>query len=99
MRLLLIFALFPCTTLFRSAGRGHRRFRAHPALFAQEPEGARASVLGGLRPADEARTPPRGPAHQIRRRSEEHTSELQSPCNIVCRLLHEKKNVSLYTSK
>src|SRR5205807_7393707 len=24
-------------------------------------------------------------------RSEEHTSELQSPCNIVCRLLHEKK--------
>src|SRR5688500_20214405 len=26
-----------------------------------------------------------------RRRSEEHTSELQSPCNIVCRLLLEKK--------
>src|ERR1022692_4796223 len=24
-------------------------------------------------------------------RSEEHTSELQSPCNLVCRLLHEKK--------
>src|SRR5256885_13039729 len=31
-----------------------------------------------------------------RERSEEHTSELQSPCNIVCRLLLEKKkNVSL----
>src|ERR1022692_3925853 len=28
-------------------------------------------------------------------RSEEHTSELQSPCNIVCRLLLEKKNVVL----
>src|SRR5205807_8217058 len=27
-----------------------------------------------------------------RARSEEHTSELQSPCNLVCRLLHEKKN-------
>src|SRR2546426_11886995 len=27
-----------------------------------------------------------------RRRSEEHTSELQSPCNLVCRLLLEKKN-------
>src|SRR2546426_8624876 len=27
------------------------------------------------------------------RRSEEHTSELQSPCNLVCRLLLEKKNV------
>src|SRR2546426_6700738 len=30
------------------------------------------------------------PAHQSRR-SEEHTSELQSPCNLVCRLLLEKK--------
>src|SRR5256885_13192920 len=32
--------------------------------------------------------------HRCRRtwRSEEHTSELQSPCNLVCRLLLEKKN-------
>src|SRR5256885_5889286 len=29
------------------------------------------------------------------RRSEEHTSELQSPCNLVCRLLLEKKNTLL----
>src|SRR5256885_3835238 len=29
-------------------------------------------------------------------RSEEHTSELQSPCNLVCRLLLEKKNTSQY---
>src|SRR5256885_7678833 len=28
----------------------------------------------------------------LRGRSEEHTSELQSPCNLVCRLLLEKKN-------
>src|SRR5256885_2781160 len=28
-------------------------------------------------------------------RSEEHTSELQSPCNLVCRLLLEKKNHSI----
>src|SRR5256885_9805858 len=28
------------------------------------------------------------------RRSEEHTSELQSPCNLVCRLLLEKKNLT-----
>src|SRR2546426_1516266 len=27
----------------------------------------------------------------LRKRSEEHTSELQSPCNLVCRLLLEKK--------
>src|SRR5688500_4766429 len=32
-----------------------------------------------------------GPLTDRRRRSEEHTSELQSPCNIVCRLLLEKK--------
>src|SRR2546426_9047901 len=31
----------------------------------------------------------REPPHEIR--SEEHTSELQSPCNLVCRLLLEKK--------
>src|SRR5256885_7118469 len=29
-------------------------------------------------------------------RSEEHTSELQSPCNLVCRLLLEKKNTTYY---
>src|SRR5256885_10139825 len=33
-----------------------------------------------------------GGASGIGRRSEEHTSELQSPCNLVCRLLLEKKN-------
>src|SRR5256885_2894230 len=31
------------------------------------------------------------PATEDRARSEEHTSELQSPCNLVCRLLLEKK--------
>src|ERR1039457_971733 len=29
------------------------------------------------------------------RRSEEHTSELQSPCNLVCRLLLEKKELTV----
>src|SRR2546426_9364653 len=29
----------------------------------------------------------------LRSRSEEHTSELQSPCNLVCRLLLEKKKI------
>src|SRR5256885_12796518 len=32
------------------------------------------------------------------RRSEEHTSELQSPCNLVCRLLLEKKKTSRYST-
>src|SRR5256885_12072197 len=37
--------------------------------------------------------PPKGGLHCAHRhpRSEEHTSELQSPCNLVCRLLLEKK--------
>src|SRR5688500_20366112 len=30
------------------------------------------------------------------KRSEEHTSELQSPCNLVCRLLLEKKKINTY---
>src|SRR5256885_10982776 len=34
-------------------------------------------------------------APETARRSEEHTSELQSPCNLVCRLLLEKKNSQL----
>src|SRR5256885_11001655 len=32
-------------------------------------------------------------------RSEEHTSELQSPCNLVCRLLLEKKNTMRCTER
>src|SRR2546426_4728404 len=31
----------------------------------------------------------------LKRRSEEHTSELQSPCNLVCRLLLEKKKKNI----
>src|SRR6266850_6298598 len=37
---------------------------------------------------------PRGHRPHARARSEEHTSELQSPCNLVCRLLLEKKKKS-----
>src|SRR5256885_6867181 len=33
---------------------------------------------------------------RTRCRSEEHTSELQSPCNLVCRLLLEKKKKTIY---
>src|SRR2546426_4470722 len=38
-----------------------------------------------------AKTANRSAAETSMRRSEEHTSELQSPCNLVCRLLLEKK--------
>src|SRR5256885_10850614 len=36
------------------------------------------------------------PASSTSLRSEEHTSELQSPCNLVCRLLLEKKKETLH---
>src|ERR1039457_7307211 len=41
-----------------------------------------------------AKTKPKGRLCSFLPRSEEHTSELQSPCNLVCRLLLEKKNTS-----
>src|SRR5256885_10399185 len=88
--------LFPYTTLFRSGLRGrpgaatacaftaeahlqHRGWRG-----SEEPRGDRGGPEGepeleGIHPACCAS------------RSEEHTSELQSPCNLVCRLLLEKK--------
>src|SRR5256885_11934701 len=74
--------LFPYTTLFRS----------HPTF----PRSASCGDFFACR----RRIPdfPAIPHGQsgIRRRSEEHTSELQSPCNLVCRLLLEKKKKKYY---
>src|SRR3712207_8363851 len=79
--------LFPCTTLFRSRVRQAHRLR-HPRGRG-EPRPRRA------RPEAELRQPrPDGPA--ARRRSEEHTSELQSRQYLVCRLLLEKKKKALF---
>src|SRR6266566_4669474 len=52
----------------------------------------RSAAGSGRAPAPRSGTGP-GPAG----RSEEHTSELQSPCNIVCRLLLEKKKNAIIT--
>src|SRR6266487_6502125 len=43
--------------------------------------------------------PSQGSSTRISRRSEEHTSELQSPVHLVCRLLLEKKKTKLYKGK
>src|SRR5256885_8775306 len=72
--------LFPYTTLFRSLELGARNRRAHAGCM----RGRHQDVLAGL--------PRAFTAHGNSDRSEEHTSELQSPCNLVCRLLLEKKN-------
>src|SRR5256885_10349747 len=83
--------LFPYTTLFRShradagdrSGRtAHRRARLRPAD-------------GGGRHRSHARSSGTRRPRATGPRSEEHTSELQSPCNLVCRLLLEKKTNTL----
>src|SRR5256885_3880027 len=50
-----------------------------------------AAWRGTAEPAEEATGAAALPAAEAALRSEEHTSELQSPCNLVCRLLLEKK--------
>src|SRR2546426_4454777 len=82
--------LFPYTTLFRSFPVDER------VAVAVRPRASVAEVRGGLETIlvveddDQLR-------RSVKRileaagRSEEHTSELQSPCNLVCRLLLEKK--------
>src|SRR5207244_12122739 len=51
------------------------------------------SVAGQRAPARERGVPRRRTLRWPRARSEEHTSELQSPDHLVCRLLLEKKNM------
>src|SRR2546426_2885955 len=74
--------LFPYTPLSRSQGRNPRPCVHAPPL---RPVGAGrgGGVLHGLLHV--------AAALRDVLRSEEHTSELQSPCNLVCRLLLEKK--------
>src|SRR5437762_13973873 len=75
--------LFPYTTLFRSgrqARRGRYRDRRSSACHVDRPPSQRPAdqiSVAGIQSGD--------------RRSEEHTSELQSPMYLVCRLLLEKK--------
>src|SRR5256885_11032551 len=82
--------LFPYTTLFRSVGRIAK--------------GRGVKLEDVQLPADDEREGPRALTFVVGRqlnifefdaaRSEEHTSELQSPCNLVCRLLLEKKKIN-----
>src|SRR5260370_5373106 len=74
--------LFPYTTLFRSTSP------PSPAPVNQASAAPAVSSLGWLTPCRFAVMTASLPA---RTRSEEHTSELQSHLNLVCRLLLEKK--------
>src|SRR5256885_6644164 len=84
--------LFPYTTLFRSP-LGHwqncRRADLPTAWDGGEGDvgGGAAGFVAGIKDGDDLA----GDVGFGADRSEEHTSELQSPCNLVCRLLLEKK--------
>src|SRR5256885_11122982 len=93
--------LFPYTTLFRSLRQPHKvRLESRPARIDGTGRiSIRDLVVNALRMRPdrivigECRS---GEALDMLQamRSEEHTSELQSPCNLVCRLLPEKKKDS-----
>src|SRR5438045_6639539 len=84
--------LFPYTTLFRSLtseGLDPKRFRTVLVTGTVEPGEADMSYLVAEHHVDQIVIPSLG---RELRRSEEHTSELQSLRHLVCRLLLEKKN-------
>src|SRR3712207_8915301 len=85
--------LFPYTTLFRSRQRRGVRTAIPLCRCAEQ----RRGELGGPgQGRDQVEQPARRPA---RRRSEEHTSELQSRQYLVCRLLLEKKKQTSRSSR
>src|SRR2546426_5576164 len=77
--------LFPYTTLFRSGRETPRHYLGPMSADAplRKPIPLAQSILWSPTPT----------------RSEEHTSELQSPCNLVCRLLLEKKKKKENTNR
>src|SRR5439155_22674654 len=83
--------LFPYTTLFRSQLDGGAGLFA---IHGRELRGSRRRPLRRIvhiGPADGSGASFHSPEHVFLRRSEEHTSELQSRGHLVCRLLLEKK--------
>src|SRR5207249_12243491 len=79
-----ISTLFPYTTLFRSSWKLSYRRRDGVRPFVAPAGQARGPAPGAAAGADDQNV--------VRLRSEEHTSELQSRFDLVCRLLLEKKN-------
>src|SRR5687768_18198999 len=85
---------FPYTTLFRSERRARRCAKISTTDSASSASRSRRSAIDGAT------------SHSLstaicvvaRNRSEEHTSELQSRLNIVCRLPLEQKNILRYTN-
>src|SRR5256885_8795013 len=86
--------LFPYTTLFRSRVEEPDPFVGGDGECLQGVDSAEESLTVG----DDRGPKPPAAGSAGGERSEEHTAELQSPCNLVCRLLLEKKkHISLHT--
>src|SRR5258708_31504545 len=83
--------LFPYTTLFRSSRRDRRSVPRAPGGAGRHPHLGHSVAL-----APRADEPGRARDRAALHRSEEHTSELQSPDHLVCRLLLEKKKTLKY---
>src|SRR5688572_31233058 len=89
--------LFPYTTLFRSHGVPVPLTNAVPSASATTVASPLSSTVAPRSAASRRAAPTRSaPTSAPNRRSEEHTSELQSQSNLVCRLLLEKKYVNQY---
>src|SRR5688500_19503278 len=87
--------LFPYTTLFRSAASGDKFTRAENSALCYPASSIRIIIYSAAHvPNVTASLHSAAPPRSGQSRSEEHTSELQSPCNLVCRLLLEKKKVN-----
>src|SRR5256885_7347171 len=88
--------LFPYTTLFRSAASNQSTLAIYSrSLLGRKDFGVNSARVARWLAALNASTI----ATMLPSRSEEHTSELQSPCNLVCRLLLEKKKNTVYTGR
>src|SRR5256885_12802464 len=91
--------LFPYTTLFRSPTIERKIFPRleadHRVIFDLQLDAALLAAETTMCFDELVRLDARLQPHPLR--SEEHTSELQSPCNLVCRLLLDKKTISALT--
>src|SRR5438132_2316999 len=87
-------ALFPYTTLFRSSERATAGARLRPSASSLGRMRLRSSAMRGWKPftSKTLKSAVTKAEDGIGVRSEEHTSELQSHSDLVCRLLLEKKN-------
>src|SRR5256885_13286709 len=91
--------LFPYTTLFRSSGSPRKVRRRIDRDGALRDHGVEVRVAVATLEPERHGGVDVGGVEQQGERSEEHTSELQSPCNLVCRLLLAKKKLTTRLSR